>query len=404
MHIKIRPIKKALCLLALTGAVTACYAQSDTTSDHYYLYTYFYNTEQESGPRLAVSTDGVTWGKVNKEQPIFTPTAGVDKLARDPNMWFDSATGVFHCVWTSGWVETGFGYATSKDLKTWSDQVQLPLGEKIPGCVCCWGPEIFYDDLKDSVMIYWSSEYGTIGKSTFYVMTKDFVTFTDPVKLFDPGYSHIDAAIVKYSQAKYYLFFKDERSAMDAGQVSKNIHYVYGPTPQGPWSNVSTPVTQVGTEGPSPIIIGDELRVYFDNYNNPKNPNRMVKVTADPSAITPSPWPAGDTMSLDGGSFNPGHGSVMEIRREYALFLVYGTVLPSFASITQSGAGRYSQRLTIARPGVSGVYDLLGRNVATIRTVDNTTLLRGRNNLPAPGVLFTRPTMHSTARSVLTVR
>ncbi|MBN1760806.1 MAG: glycoside hydrolase family 43 protein [Chitinispirillaceae bacterium] len=401
-------LEKSLFAVALTGILGIGYAQVDTTSEHYFLYTYFYNAEQDSGFRMAVSSDGVNWVKINDEKPIFAPTAGVEKLARDPGMWFDPATGVFHLVWQTGWNENGIGYATSKDLTTWSDQRYLPVGEKIPNSQCCWGPEIFYDDINDSIMVYWSTDFGEGGKRSFYVMTRDFVTFSDPVKLFDPGYTEIDASIIKYSEGMYYLFFKDEREPALAGKRSKNIHYVYGPTPQGPWwvgpwDGASEPITNPGCEGPSPIMIGDELRVYFDFYVNPSSTYGMVTVTGDPASVTEFPWTEGDTMKLKEEPFCPSSGSVIEIPRGYIMSLLYGAPLPSIADNAVIRDNSRFRQLSIARRENVKAYNLLGRNVAVRRNSNNAASVNRRMFQTAPGVLLVKPA-ESGSQSILTIK
>lgn len=399
---------KTVLAVALTGVFGVVSAQVDTTSEHYYLYTYFYNAEQENGFRIAVSSDGIEWVKINNEEPLFTPNVGVEKIGRDPNMWFDQEKGVFHLIWGIGWNETGIGYATSKDLKTWSDQVYLPVGEKIPNCLCCWGPELFYDDIKDSIMIHWSTEFGQGGKRSFCVMTKDFNSFSDPVKFFDPGYTEIDASIIKYSQDRYYLFFKDEREAFIAGKISKNIHYVAGTTPQGPWSEVSEAITNPGCEGPSPIMVGEELRVYFDPYFDPTSTYRMVTVNGDPSSVTEMPWDEGNTLISGGDPFCPSHGSVIEIPRGYVMSLLYGAPAPLPPIVENENAvireNSRIRQLTISNRGKVNYYDLMGRNVAAVRDLNGVMSEKQRNVQTAPGVLLLKSTEHYSSQSILSLR
>ncbi len=393
-------------VVVLSGVVSTGYTQVDTTSEHYYLYTYFKNLEQEAGPRIAVSSNGIEWVKINDEEPLFTPEVGIEKLARDPSVWLDPTTGVFHCVWTSGWHETGIGYATSTDLQAWSDQKFLSVGDKIPGCVCCWMPELFYDDLKDSVMIYWSTEFDERGKRTFYVMTKDFITFTDPAILFDPGYTEIDASIIKYSEGKYYLFFKDEREPGIAGMRTLNIHYVYGPTPQGPWSEVSERITNSGTESPSPILIGGELRVYFDPYaTGPSGTYRMVKVTGDPLEDTTFPWEEGEVLTADGEPFTYSSGSIMEIQREYVMHLLYAAPLPPFEEISPQHvlpSIRQSADKTIG--GEVRMYNILGRNIGTMHQFNNVNVVNDHIRSTAPGIVLVKPDGKNRSQSILSVR
>ncbi|MBN2189310.1 MAG: glycoside hydrolase family 43 protein [Chitinispirillaceae bacterium] len=301
-------------------------AQLDTNSQHFYLFSYFLNSDDAAGARLAVSSDAVFWQKINNENPVIVPILSEEHLMRDPCIYYDTSTGVFHLVWTTGWNQKNIGYAAVRDLRNWGSdsctQVMLPVGEDIPNCACCWAPEIFYDDIKDSFMVFWSTERGTAGKRTYYCMTKDFKTITASTMFFDPGYSVIDAATIKVDSARYYMFFKDERTGEEAGTQSKNIHYVYGPTPQGPWGAISKWITITNCEGPSPIKIGNEYRVYFDPYFAVSSSYRMVKVTD--LNTTASPWPQGDILMTETGIFNLSHGTILEIPRVKLMQLLYG--------------------------------------------------------------------------------
>ena len=217
-------LKVLMFALAMSFAVSAQVV--DTNSQHFYLFTYFINTNDQAGARIAISSDAVNWQKINNELPILTPIISNEHRMRDPYTLYDPRTGVFHLVWTTGWTQQSIGYAAVKDLRDWKSCVQkvLPVGVKIPNCACCWAPEIFHDDIKDSFMIYWSTERGTNGKRIYYCMTKDFKNITDSILFFDPGYSVIDADILKVDTAKYYMFFKDERDPSAAGKQAKNLH------------------------------------------------------------------------------------------------------------------------------------------------------------------------------------
>jgi hypothetical protein len=321
-------------MFALTLSVSAS-AQVDTNSQHFYMFFYFLNAQEEAGARIALSSDAINWQKINNETPIFTPRIGVGEqpLMRDPNSYYDSRTGIFHVVWTSGWKQDNIGYATSKDLKNWTTQLKIPVGSKIPNCACCWAPELFFDDVTDSFVVYWSTERGTNGKRGYYCMTKEFKHFTAPTLFFDPGYSVIDETILKVADNNYYMFFKDERTADEAVKQSKNIHYVTASKPQGPWSldgpwdKVSPPITSPGMEGPSAIKIGSEYWIYFDPFLTFSSTYRMVKI-ADLTTTT-FPWPQGPVLKTETGNFLTSHGSISEIPRAKVMQLLYGVPDPT---------------------------------------------------------------------------
>jgi hypothetical protein len=307
-------------LFIAAAAAMSAGAQVDTNSQHFYLCTYFINGQDQVGARLAVSSDCVNWVLYNNQNPVIEPYVGIEGLMRDPMIFFDSTTETFHMVWTSGWNEQNIGYASSKDLTTWSIQEEFWVGLDIPNCGCCWAPEIFFDGTQ--FMIFWSTETGSSGKRGYYTLTNDFNTFTPATKFFDPGYSVIDETMLKAADSSYYMFFKDEREAAQAGRPAKNIHFVHGPTPRGPWSAVSNTISNVGCEGPSSIKIGNEYRVYFDPFNDFGSTYRMVKVTN--LDTTASPWPQGDTLKTGTSIFQYSHANFIEIPRKYVMNLLYG--------------------------------------------------------------------------------
>ncbi|MBN1760614.1 MAG: hypothetical protein JW863_19960 [Chitinispirillaceae bacterium] len=342
-------LKTLLFISALSVAVSA---QLDTNSEHYYMYSYFINLQQDAGARLAFSTDGITWHRYNNGDPVIVPIIAENEkpLMRDPNVYYDSATGVFHMVWTTAWKQDNIGYSSSKDLITWTEQVMLPVGRVIKGCACCWAPEFYYDDTRDSIMVFWSTERGTIGKEAFCCYTKDFKHYSAPRIYFHPRkngsgdstntYTVIDETIVKLAENKYCLVFKDEREPGIAGKRSLNIHYIIGSTPSGPWQyagvgswdDVSSPITKNACEGPTTLLTGNELRVYFDPYGEgPSSTYRMVSINLsdfdymnDPYN-TPSPWTQGAVLKNEtGADFSLSHGSIIEIPRAKALQIMNG--------------------------------------------------------------------------------
>ena len=125
-------------------STSLCFALGFTSAQNdYYLFSYFMNNG-EDGLHLAYSEDGYTWEALNSNKSLLTPTAGKDKLMRDPCI-VTGGDGKYHMVWTVSWNEQGIGYATSQDLIHWSDQRYLPVMEHEQMAKNCWAPEIFYD-------------------------------------------------------------------------------------------------------------------------------------------------------------------------------------------------------------------------------------------------------------------
>jgi hypothetical protein len=363
-------------IVAMSGSL---FAQTDT--GHYYLMSYFKNVYPPSndmaGGFFALSTDAMNWTELNNGAPIIPGSPIGEKLMRDPFIYFDAPTMTFHLVYTTGWTMKGLGYmrftiADGKDFKNFKDwdtldaqgnqQIPVNVSEKIPGSICTWAPEIFWDDLQNKYMIYWSTDAGA-GKRAYYVLTSDFKTFTDPVKFFDPGYTEIDGDLLKVADHNYYFFFKDERD------VGLRLYYVTGTTPQGPWGSISAAITTLqGVEGPSSIKIGDEYRVYFDPYAARQN-YRMVKST---DLIT---WKDGGTIKAEGTNFYFSHCNVTEIPK-----YIYDWISTGILSVRQTSRPLIPVNLNANRFKVPGIYNILGKRLSATYSWSGTNTLQ---SLPA---------------------
>ncbi len=206
-------MKKICCALFLLLMMQAATAQ-----DSVYLFSYFKDNGQD-GLHLAYSMDGYHWTALKNDQSFLTPTAGKDKLMRDPCI-IRGADGKFHMVWTVSWNEQSIGYASSEDLIHWSAQKDLSVMAEEPGTRNCWAPEITYDAKSKTYMIYWATTIPgrfKAGEGTgddqynhrmYYVTTKDFKQFSSAKLLYDHGFNVIDATIVP-NGSEYMLFLKD---------------------------------------------------------------------------------------------------------------------------------------------------------------------------------------------------
>ncbi|MFV0469175.1 MAG: glycoside hydrolase family 43 protein [Dysgonomonas sp.] len=257
----------ALCLLA------GCRTVKETQPTQVYLFSYFINNG-EDGLHLAYSTDGQKWNAMNNGQSYLAPRLGKDMLMRDPSIVQDDK-GVFHMVWTTGWWDQGIGYASSKDLKNWSQQKEIPVMESFKGTKNAWAPELFYDRDTKMFYIFWASTIPgafpdikdsktekDLNHRQYYVTTKDFVTFSDTKLYFEPGFSVIDGSILKKDKT-YYLFLKNETPE----PAEKNIRVTSNNKPYDFPTKVSAPITgNYWAEGPSPLQVGEYVYVYFDKY------------------------------------------------------------------------------------------------------------------------------------------
>src|SRR5438132_162271 len=168
-----------------------------------YLFTSFHEPAT-GGLRLLYSDDGYKWQDM--DTVFLRPTVG-DKIMRDPSI-AQGPDGTFHLVFTSAWKgNSGFGYASSKDLIHWSSQKTIDVMKHEPTTVNVWAPEVFYDDEHEQFIIIWAStipfrfEKGIEDEDNnhrmYYTTTKDFNTFSEAKLFLDPHFSVIDCQIVK---------------------------------------------------------------------------------------------------------------------------------------------------------------------------------------------------------------
>jgi hypothetical protein len=232
-----------------------------------YLFSSFHEPATD-GLRMLYSEDGYNWKDL--DAVLLHPAVGRQKVMRDPSI-VQGPDGTFHLVWTSSWQgDKGFGYSSSKDLVHWAPQQFIPVMEKEPTTVNVWAPELFYDDETRQFLIIWAScipgrfERGIEADSNNHRMyittTSDFKTFTPARLFFDPGFSVIDAVIVKRAQKDYVLVLKDNT------RPNRNLKVAFAGSATGPYKNVSVPFTSSLTEGPSVLRLKDEWLIYYDAY------------------------------------------------------------------------------------------------------------------------------------------
>jgi len=236
---------------------------------------YLFSTFREpatDGLYLASSSDGYHWDDLGG--PYLKPEIGQQKVMRDPSV-AQGPDGTFHMVWTSSWRgDLGFGYASTRDFIHWSEQRFIPVMTHDTSTVNVWAPELFFDDDTQDFVIVWAStipfkfekgeEEERNNHRLYCTTTKDFVKFAETKLFFDPGYSVIDAVIVKRATEDYVLVVKDNTRNF------RNIKVAFGKSPLGPWKDLSAPFTGFKTEGPTVAKVGKDYLIYYDAYGEKK--------------------------------------------------------------------------------------------------------------------------------------
>lgn len=299
-------MKKISLLVIVLMKLLSVSAQSDSV----YIFAYFKNNGQD-GLHLAYSNDGFKWSALKKDSSFLQPTVAKDKLMRDPCI-IKGKDGLFHMVWTVSWNDRGIGYANSKDLINWSEQRFVPVMMHEDSARNCWAPEITYDAKKKQYMIYWATtikgKYPADPKvesgynhRMYYVLTKDFKTFSKTKLLYDKGFNVIDASIVPDGK-QFIMFLKDETRE----PAQKNIKIATSIKLSSGYSEASAPITgNYWAEGPTTLKINDTWIVYFDKY-------RDHKYGAVQSTDLKNWTDVSDKISLPGGIR---HGTIFTISK-----------------------------------------------------------------------------------------
>lgn len=232
-----------------------------------YCFSYF-KTESEA-LYLAISEDGRSWKDVNCGNALLKGTKS-NKVIRDPFI-LKGEDGLYRLLFTDGWASKNIIYSESSDLVNWSEQRIIPVMENIEGANNSWAPEAIYDEKSGFYYIYWSS---TIDKSNlkkrdhriWYCKTKDFKEFSDSKVFYDPGYSVIDASIIKQDKG-YLMAFKDERGENKPDTPYKAMRMLKIKDLENIEEKPSPLVTGPLTEGPS--LIKDDhgnILMYYDYF------------------------------------------------------------------------------------------------------------------------------------------
>lgn len=239
----------------------------------FYVSTSFHEPATD-GLRFIYSRDAVHWDSI--PGTFLAPKIGQQKVMRDPSI-IRTPDGVFHLVWTSSWRgDMGFGYAESRDLMHWSEERFVKVMDD-PTTVNVWAPELFWDEDRQQAMVVWAScvpsqkfdcgiEDEKNNHRLYYSVTKDFKTWTKGKLLIDPGFSCIDATMLKRGKNDYVMVLKDNT------RNERDIKVAFAKSPYGPWSKASAPFTGHYMEGPTTVklpngsAIGNGYLIYYDRY------------------------------------------------------------------------------------------------------------------------------------------
>lgn len=217
-------IKQLLTSLLLFVGIASASAVStppvNQLPDSVYLMAYFTSPAQHLF--YAWSVDGLHWQQLNEGKSIFTAYDDAVWM-RDPYLNRVTRNGktTYHLVHTWGWDNPAIFHWQSDDLIHWcaadggitTDSGKIFVMNGVggnPTAPNAWAPEFTYVPEEDLFYVYWSSRVDN--RQLHYVTTThDWLSFTTPRPLFDPGFTAIDLTVVREG-CTFHGYYKDERN------------------------------------------------------------------------------------------------------------------------------------------------------------------------------------------------
>lgn len=279
----------------------------------------------------SISRDGLKWEKINAEKRINDEYIGHPDICK-------GGDGRYYMVGVNNLKQQIPVLWVSKDLITWEIEKELPASlftTQMPGNptdVYLGAPKLFYDkDSRQYIMTWHASSTGLTEKAwwegmrTYYVLTSDFVTITEPKKLFDfkgDVYNEMGAidVIIRKIDGVYYAIIKDERwPNAEKGVQGKAICIAKSANMTGPYSDPDGMVTASWLEAPAIVPNADNSGwyIYVEDYG--KHEYRIYECKG--FSTQPADWNMLETVVSD-----TRHGAVIRIsEKEYRkLKKVYG--------------------------------------------------------------------------------
>lgn len=281
-----------------------------TAPDAGYASAYFRSDSDEKIYQAATSgNDFFTFSPVNGGNPVIASTVDSTGL-RDPYILRSHDGDKYYMIATDLCIGCGDGWGPaqsagslkvevweSTDLVHWDRTNGENAGITInqPEAGMTWAPEAYWDDDLESYVVFFASRLYSDATHTnsdnlyarmFYVLTRDFQTFTYPPATWqDTGYARIDSTVMKIDDY-YYRFTKNEEGGaagtLEAGKdiFMERSSVLTAPTyasdwdadPSQTWQLTDTHMTslETGQAGEGPEIIklneGDPNNIDGDGY------------------------------------------------------------------------------------------------------------------------------------------
>lgn len=207
---------------------------AETINTTAYLFATFKNDNGPNGQQIwfSVSDDGNNWTDLNDRTCVLSVSDSTegDRGVRDPFLLRSNDGNHFYLIATDLCIGSGSGTHSwdtaqnaatcsrciriweSDDLVNWSEPWLAEIG--VEGSCFTWAPEAIWDEESQQYMVYWSAggtkipgvSASTLQNRTWYCMTSDFRTFTEP-QLYTSsvnGNGMIDMSIISAGNNTYY--------------------------------------------------------------------------------------------------------------------------------------------------------------------------------------------------------
>ena len=255
----------------LAGLVLAGCGAIRAAEDNVYLLACYRGNGD--GLHFSYSADAHHWTTING---VFLSSRLGAKMFRDPYI-LRSNDGVYRMVWTTGFKDHGVGFAQSTDLIHWTEPRVLSLMQAYPS-KNCWAPKLLQDPSTGLYRIYWTSDVegwfadtapkeGEFNNRTFQATTRDFITFSEPSLLIEPGFDHNDPNIIAW-HGGYIATFKQGDSPKD--KIWGSHYAATAATAAGPYKLVPAPIISGRRTDVIGIVNTGEQLIYYVRRISPR--------------------------------------------------------------------------------------------------------------------------------------
>ena len=376
-----------------------------------YLFAHFTGSEGSATDEqmyFATSKNGLTWHDTRDAgDPVLTSNVG-ESGVRDPYLVRSPEGDKFYLIATdlSIYHRGGWGKDNpavnyngslnlvvweSTDLVNWSTPYLTDVASRIPAgngktqAAMAWAPEALWDEQAKQYIVYWATTSSADEQSggtadptnMYYSTTRDFRTFTDPVKWIDWKESVIDTTMIKADDGYYYRVSAKDKLPVErtknpyATTVSARPEDSKDANPETDWQFVGNFGDLVGNAGwTGASLEGPELFRYNDDDVLAKDGKSMkYGLMWDQFASGKGYLPF---YSADLGSTDTADWAQASEVNFGALKKRHGTILPITAAEYQAVMKAFNKKTVDRVPATSVTID--GRETIDLGVGDTATL------------------------------